>query len=126
MLEESNFKKLFKQITEYYRHEVSGPIGQIFYEYISENLTETEFVQAMELAVLHHPVRMQLPSPVEFVELIRGSKQAKAFEEWQIVRAAAGSNDIDALDRLSARGHVALNAIGGLSAVGYQEGSLQV
>lgn len=125
MLDQTIFEKTFKTLANHYAYDASLAITKIYYDYLSANLEEDEYLQAMELAVLHHPVAMKLPSPVEIVELIRGSKQAKAYQEWQIIIKASYSNNVDELSALSTRGHIALNAIGGLSAVAYHEGGLQ-
>lgn len=124
MLDKTNFDKTFALLAKHYSYDVSLAIAKIYYDYLSANLEEAEYLQAIELVVLHHPVRMKLPSPVQIVELIRGSKESKAYQEWQIILKAGGSNDVDQLTYLSTRGHIALSAIGGLSAVAYCEGSL--
>lgn len=124
MLEESLVNGHLSLLAEYYKQDISPPIAKIFYRYLAENLNEAEFLEAIQLVIETMPPKKGMPSPVEIVELIRGSKQAKAYEEWQIIVKASAANDVDQLAYLSTRGHVALNAIGGLGAVAYHEGSL--
>ena len=125
MLEESNFHSYIKPIAEHYRHELSLPIAKIYYQHLSENLNDAEFMEALKKMAIQFPVRMGLPSPQEIVEIILGSKQAMALQEWQmIVEAARQNSNYEALTYLSSRAHIALAAIGGLRVVAYHEGPL--
>lgn len=125
MLEEQKFKQYFELIANHYKHEVSPPILKIYYEHLSENLTEEEFMQAMKQSVVKFPFYKGLPSAGQFVELILGSRESKALEEWQIILQASSRNDSESLAYLSNRGHIALSGIGGLNIVAFHEGSLQ-
>jgi hypothetical protein len=115
MLEESKFNKYIEPITEHYRHELSPPILKIYYKHLSENLTDAEFMEALEKTVIRFPVRMGLPSPQEIVEIILGSREAMALQEWQMIVDAAAQDNREALTYLSSRGHIALAAIAALN-----------
>lgn len=125
MFDEAVFYNQFKAIASHFKHEMSGPILKIYYEHLSENLTEEEFIESLKQSAVKLPVYRGLPSADQFVELIKGSRESKALQEWQMIVKASAANDIDQLAYLSTRGHVALSAIGGLGAVSYHEGSLQ-
>ena len=125
MIEQSLFLERFEEIAVHFGYEVTEPIAKIYYEHLSENLTTEEFIQAAQRSMVEFPVRRQLPSPKEIVELILGSRESHALEEWQIILQAASRNDSEALTYLSNRGHIALSGIGGLNVVAFHEGSLQ-
>ncbi len=125
MFDRTIFIDQIKPIAIHYKHEMSEPILKIYYEHLSENLTEEEFIQAMKQSVVKLPAYRGLPSAEQFVELILGSRESKALQEWQIILQAASRNDSEALTYLSNRGHIALSGIGGLNIVAFHEGSLQ-
>ena len=125
MLEESVFKQQFERVAAHYSYKLTPPIARLYYKHLSENLTEEEFMQALEKVVIQFPPRMGLPSPQEIVEIIAGSKQALALQEWQLIVKAASRNRPEDLEYLSNRAHIALSAIGGFDAVGYEEGTLK-
>ena len=115
MFEENSFNDQFKAIAKHYKYEISAPILKIYYEHLSKNLTTEEFMEALKQAVVKLPVYKGLPSPEQIVELILGSRQSLALQEWQMIVQAASRNDTEALVYLSNRGHVALSAIGGFN-----------
>lgn len=125
MFEENSFNIRFKAIAGHYKHEMSPAILKIYYEHLSENLTEEEFIQAMKQSIVKLPFYKGLPSAEQFVDLIKGSRESKALQEWQMIVQAASRNDNEALAYLTNRGHIALSAIGGLNVVAYHEGGLQ-
>ncbi|MFW9265188.1 hypothetical protein, partial [Nostoc sp. CALU 546] len=124
MIEQSLFLERFEEIAVHFGYKVTAPVAKIYYEHLSENLTTEEFIQAAQRSMVEFPVRRQLPSPKEIVELILGTRESKALQEWQMILQAASRNDSESLVYLSNRGHIALSAIGGLNVVAYHEGSL--
>lgn len=125
MIEESLFLARFEEIAAHFNYRMTEPVVKVYYKHLSQNLTTDEFMEAAERSLIEFPVRRQLPSPKEIVELIKGSLESKALQEWQMILQAASRNDSESLTYLSNRGHIALGAIGGLNVVAYHEGSLQ-
>jgi hypothetical protein len=69
-----------------------------------------------------------MPTAGELVEFISGGKEAKAIQEWQLVLSASRSGAEKATELLayaSMRCRTALQAIGGLRAVGLTESDFQ-
>lgn len=125
MIDESLFDERFAVIAAHFGYNITTPVAKIYYNHLNENLTTDEFIEATQRTMVEFPVRRQLPSPKEIVELIKGSLESKALQEWQTILQAASRNDSESLAYLSNRGHIALSAIGGLNVVAYHEGSLQ-
>ena len=125
MIEQNIFHERFQVIAAHYGYEVTPPVSKVYYNHLSDNLSTEEFVEATEKAMIQFPVRMKLPSPQEIVEIIVGSKEPMALQEWQMIVKATSHNDRNQLAYLSNRGHIALSAIGGFDAVGYEEGTLK-
>ncbi|MBN3925625.1 hypothetical protein [Nostoc sp. NMS4] len=115
MIEESLFLERFEEIAGHFGYRMTEPVVRIYYKHLSENLTQEEFIEAAERSMIEFPVRRQLPSPKEIVELILGSRESKALLEWQMILQAASRNDNESLAYLSNRGHIALGAIGALN-----------
>lgn len=96
----------------------SQSVLALWRSYFSEELTEQEFLTAVRYVCLNFDF---LPAPARFVEYIHGGNEAKALQEWQMVLKASARGDQEQLAYLSDRGRVALQAIGGLHAVGAAE-----
>ncbi|BAY28151.1 hypothetical protein NIES2100_79800 (plasmid) [Calothrix sp. NIES-2100] len=120
-LDEKIFVEQFKILAKHYKYEIHPTIAKIYYKYLSENFSNEEFLQVVEMALIQIPTRMGLPSAQELVDLMKGSRTAQGLLEWQAIRQAAAANDPNMLAYLSKRAHIALSAIGGLETVALTE-----
>ena len=94
----------------------SKAVLALWREYFTEELTEKEFAVAVKHVCLNFDF---LPAPSKFVEHIHGAKEVRAIQEWQNILGFARDCQNDSqLASLGDRARVALQAIGGLFAVG--------
>jgi hypothetical protein len=97
----------------------SKAVLALWKECFDEELTDQEFAVAVKYICRNFDF---LPAPAKLVEHINGGKEAKAIQEWQtIVGYASDCRNEAQLVSLGNRARVALQAIGGLSAVGYAD-----
>lgn len=119
MLNYKKFKSGLSLLEQNYDRTLTDAIEKIWFQYLDEHLTDEEFLTAVKHVIIHSRF---MPTPAELVEHIHGSKEAQALQEWQLVlKASARGGAQEQLAYLSDRGRVALQAIGGLHAVGAAE-----
>lgn len=109
------FSKLITPMFKYYQREIPESVLLVWYKHISANLTYDEFKQAVEAAIVNHAF---LPTPAEFVALVKGSDDQNAADEWEKVLKAAARGSFDGLEPVSLVADEALKAIGGLHRLG--------
>jgi hypothetical protein len=108
-------------IAKHFQKDLLPEVMSVWAEYLNAELNTDEFEQAVKEVILHSRF---FPTAGEFVEKIKGNKEAQAIREWQsVVTAAAGREE--AIAYLSTRGKVALQAIGGLRAIALAEDRLR-
>jgi hypothetical protein len=126
MITQEKFEKAIAVLQTYFSKQIQPESAlAIWQEYLSDNLTDDELTQSVKQAIIQcrpHPSFM--PTPKELVAFVNGGKEAQAIREWQDVLSAASGRK-EAIAYLSARGKVALNAIGGLNAVSLAEERLR-
>lgn len=115
MISEETLMEKLDMIGRYYKDPIDAEALLYWQDYLNEQLTEDEFLEAVKLAIIHHYRR---PTPAQLVELVQGGKQSKALQEWQQVLVASARNDEALLSYASPRTRVALHAVGGLRVVG--------
>jgi hypothetical protein len=104
-------------IAKHFQKDLLPEVMSVWAEYLNAELTTDEFEQAVKEVILHSRF---FPTAGEFVEKIKGNKEAQAIREWQsVVTAAAGREE--AIAYLSTRGKVALQAVGGLRVIALSE-----
>lgn len=97
-----------------YDRKLTELIGQLWFRYLDEHLSDDEFLAAVKHAILHNRF---MPTASELVEHIHGGKEAKAIQEWQeILKASSRVNAKEQLTYLSDRARIALHAVGGIHA----------
>jgi hypothetical protein len=98
----------------------SNPLAySAWYDYLSENLEESELIPALRTALVQFEFR---PSPKQVIEAFKGSREVFALEEWQICLNASKTGQIDHV-LLSPQGEKALTSIGGFSRLAIEEPS---
>ena len=104
-------------IAKHFQKDLLPEVMAVWGEYLNQELTTEEFDQAAKEILLHSRF---FPTAGEFVEKVRGGKEAQAIKEWQnVLHASAGREE--AIAYLSSRGKVALHAVGGLRTIGLAE-----
>jgi hypothetical protein len=95
----------------------------IWKEELDQHLSDEEFAEAGRQLILFFEQRFKghFPTAKHILDVINGSREAKALQDWQKVLTAASCGDEEQLFYISHRGRVALQAIGGLKTVGMAE-----
>jgi hypothetical protein len=115
MLSEKIFNYGIDLLEQNHNRQLPPAIKTIWREYLDENLTDSEFVQSVKHLILHSRF---MPTASDLVEYIHGGKESKGIQEWQdIVKVSARTDDASQLPYVTTRARVALQAVGGLTAV---------
>ncbi|NEQ64766.1 MAG: hypothetical protein F6K21_04515 [Symploca sp. SIO2D2] len=115
MLEEATFDYGMGLLKQNYDRELTPDIKAIWLKYLSEELSDNQFLKAVQYAVLHSRF---MPTAGQLVEFAKGSLEDQALQEWQkIVQAASNAQQPQVSDRALS----ALAIIGGIEAVGYAD-----
>jgi hypothetical protein len=116
MISETALTQGITLLSAHYERKLLDDVVKIWKEYLSEHLDETEFKEAVRYSILHERF---MPTAGDLVNYVHGNKEAKAIQEWRLVlEAAKNCNDLSQLAYLDVRAQVALQAVGGLQAVG--------
>lgn len=119
MINAETFRKHMGLLAEHYQAKKIQPaILGIYKKHLDKNLTEPQFVESVEMAVIKYPVRHGLPSAQELVDLVRGTLELQAMEEWQIIIRACSTMNYEHITYISNRARVGLSAIGGMESLG--------
>jgi hypothetical protein len=123
MISKQKFKEAISTLEIYFDKKIQPQTAIIiWFNHLDQSLTDEELDDAVEQAVIKcrpHPSFM--PTPEELVGFVKGGREIKALQEWQLVMCAAARQDESQLAYISQRGRVALHAIGGLRTVGLAE-----
>jgi hypothetical protein len=109
-IDKSVFAELFNALAEYYNRKASPPIAKAWYRAIGNQLTTEQFQDAFEQVVCSEEF---MPTPKKFLELVKGSPESNALDEWEKCLAAAARGESSVVSELSASGQFALRSIGG-------------
>ncbi|MCG6137676.1 MAG: hypothetical protein MET45_24075 [Nostoc sp. LLA-1] len=119
MIDQQVFDYGMNLLNSYFNKVLDDTIKGIWLEYLSSELTGEEFLAAVKNALLHSRF---MPTAGELVGFIHGGKELKALQEWQVIlKASTNSQDSSGIAYISTRARVALQAVGGLRAVGMAE-----
>lgn len=114
-IDKAVFTELLDALTEYYNRKMSPAIAKAWYKAIGNKMTTEQFQSAFEQIIFSEKY---MPTPKDFLELIKGNSQLIALEEWEKCLVAACRADTEVVYSLSAAGQTALRAVGGLHALG--------
>lgn len=116
MLSQETFEYGLDLLSQNYDRQLTEDIKDIWRSHLDENLNDKEFLGAVRHAIIHSRF---MPTVGSLVDQIRGDKEVKALQEWGFVVDAAGKgNAKELLVYLTDRAKIALDAIGGVEAVG--------
>jgi hypothetical protein len=124
MIDKKTFNHSMDLLQKNYKHIHPEPLPEeildMWHEYLSDRLTDQEFIAAVKYFILH--VRYW-PVAADLVDHIHGGKETKGLQEWASILDAAGRDDAqERLVYLSDRASIALKAIGGVRAVSLADG----
>ncbi|MBD6621029.1 hypothetical protein FNW02_36230 [Komarekiella sp. 'clone 1'] len=119
MIEKNIFEYGMNLLDSHFNKKLDDTVKGIWFEYLSDELMNEEFLTAVKNALLHSRF---MPTAGELVGFIHGSKESKALMEWQVIlKASTNCQDSSGIAYISTRARVALQAIGGLRTVGMAE-----
>ncbi|WP_341531394.1 hypothetical protein WKK05_37415 (plasmid) [Nostoc sp. UHCC 0302] len=122
MITKLKFDNGIALLEKHFRRELCPEAIAIWSEYLNEHLDDQEFTCAVKEAILTLDF---FPSAKKLVEFATASYEVQAIADWRmIIRAAKSSNEqwqLEILQPLKERAHVALKAIGGLQPVAMAE-----
>lgn len=114
------FVELLGELQTYYKREFTPFVQRIWYRHLSDKLTTDQFSASVEAAIVTHQF---MPTPEELIEIVRGSRETIALEDWEKCRLAASRADYSIGEHLSLSGKFALRTIGGISRLAQSEES---
>lgn len=112
------FSQMIGELQAYYKREFTPFAQRAWYKHLSDRLTTDQFIQAIESAIIS---KQFMPTPEEIVEMICGTPENQAYQEWDLCLKAASRNDKTMLNTLSPQGQSALHLIGGLYKLGQMQ-----
>ncbi|MBE9036021.1 hypothetical protein [aff. Roholtiella sp. LEGE 12411] len=119
MIEKNIFDYGMNLLDSHFNKKLDDTVKGIWFEYLNDELMGEEFLAAVKNALLHSRF---MPTAGELVEFIYGGKEKRALQDWQVIlRASTNSQDYKGIAYISTRARVALQAVGGLRAVGMAE-----
>lgn len=110
-------------LMRHFEKQLDPTVLELWKDELDQHLTDDEFAEAGRQMILYFEQRFKghFPTVKQLLDVVNGSKEAKALQEWQLVIRAASCQNENQLAYISQRGRVALHAIGGLRAVGMAE-----
>lgn len=118
MIDPIVFKNKLTIISNHFDRKLQPEVITVWLKYLNNELTTQEFEEASDQILISSRF---FPTAQDFVEKVKGAKEARAAQEWQQILTAAARNDQEAIVYLSNRAKVALRVIGGLNEVGYAD-----
>ena len=108
------FVDLVGELETYYKREFTPFVKRVWYKHLSDRLTTSEFVCAVEQVIV---AKEFMPTPQQLVEAVNGDEGVQAQQEWEACVKAAARAEHSITD-LTPQGKFALRAVGGVSELG--------
>lgn len=123
MITDQIFEQGMNLLMSHFEKQLNPLVLALWKDELDEFLSSEEFTKAVKQLILYFEQRFKghFPTVKHILDIVNGSKEAKALQEWQSVLLAASRQDESQLAYISQRGRVALQAIGGLRVVGLAE-----
>lgn len=120
MVSEEIFDNCMMLLMSHFEKQLQPVVLGMWREEIDSHLNSEEMSEATRKIILYFEPRYRghFPTVKNLLDVVNGTKEAKALEEWQIILTAASRQNESQLAYLSQRAHTALRAIGGLNSVG--------
>ena len=81
------FVDLVGELEAYYKREFTPFVKRVWYKYLSDCLTTSEFVSAVEQVIV---AKEFMPTPQQLVEAIKGDEAVQVQQEWEVcIKVAA-------------------------------------
>jgi hypothetical protein len=103
-------------LTKRFEKRLDRDIAKLWQTYLNAQLTEEQFMYAIELSVLESRF---FPTAKQLVEFALGSDEQRAAQDWEICLKAASQNKRSSELNLPEAALYALEAVGGLNGLGY-------
>ena len=123
MISQQTFDDGMLLLMKHFEKQLDPAVLEIWKDELDDHLADDDFTEAGRQLILSFEQRYRghFPTIKQLLDVINGSKEVKALQEWQSVILAASRGDESQLAYISQRGRVALSAIGGLRVVGMAE-----
>lgn len=109
------FVDLVGELETYYKREFTPFVKRVWYKHLSDCLTTSEFVCAVEQVIV---AKEFMPTPQQIVEAVKGDEGVQAQQEWEVCVKAAVRAEYSVTLGLTPQGKFALRAVGGVSELG--------